>query len=94
MSHPVEGPELTGRLRTLVGIEVRYQGEACEVFDILPDGPAVVLRCIDSAPVIQPTQYGAPGRRVPQTHTIPVRDGEDWHPEFLGLGLLSLLTQD
>lgn len=69
-------------LHDLVGRRLVYDGVACQVIDVVHDGPFVVLSCDATVGVIQANQFGEARRRVPQTYMIPlwsqVRD--DLHP--------------
>jgi hypothetical protein len=67
------------RLRQLIGRNLTYQGVACRVIEILPEGPQLVLQDCNHGKVIQTNQYGEANRRVPQVFTVsllnPRRDG-------------------
>ncbi len=77
------------QLRGMIGIQVEHNGRACEVVEVLEDGPSIVLRCLDQSN-IQTSLHGNPTRRAPQTYTIPVLtpDQRELHAEFLSLDLL------
>jgi hypothetical protein len=77
------------QLRGMIGVQVEHNGHACEVVEVLEDGPSVVLRCLDQNN-IQTSQHGNPTRRTPQIFTIPVLtpDHREIHAEFLALELL------
>jgi len=79
------------RLRGLIGIRVEYDGSACEIIEILEDGPSLILQACENRPTIQADQYGEAHRRVPSIQTVPILcpDQHDWNPAFLGLNLLS-----
>ncbi|HDP88448.1 MAG TPA: hypothetical protein ENN42_00570 [Thioalkalivibrio sp.] len=74
--------EISTSLHDLVGRHLVYEGVACQVIDVVTDGPFVVLSRTGADGVIQPNQFGEARRRVPQTYMIPlwsqVRD--DLHP--------------
>jgi len=59
------------RLRAMIGREVEYQGMACEVIEVLEDGPSIVLR-MRGHQDLQMDQYEETARRVPGVLTIPV----------------------
>jgi hypothetical protein len=60
------------RLRALVGTELRYQGMACMLVELLDDPPVLVLRPIGGEPVIQADNFGKPTRHAPQLFELPV----------------------
>lgn len=74
--------DLATTLHALVGRRLIYDGVACQVIDVIVDGPSLVLCRTDADGIIQPNQFGEARRRVPQTYMIPfwsqVRD--DLHP--------------
>ena len=63
-------------LRSLIGLEVYYNGRPCQIIEILEDGPHVILQHKDLHPSIQPDQHGEAHRMVPTTVTLPVMDGD------------------
>ena len=73
--------ELVRTLQALVGREAVVDGVRCQVIEILEAGPRVVVCELDGAE-IQANQYGDPQRRVPRTHTLPLRSSieDDLHP--------------
>lgn len=77
------------QLRNMIGIKLHYQGVACQVIEVLEDGPSLVLTSIEEEN-IQADQYGNPKRKVPQFYTIPVlsADGQSIHPAYLSLDLI------
>lgn len=77
------------QLRDMIGVQVRHEGTRCEVFEVLEDGPSLVLVRADGD-TMQSDQFGNPHRRVPQTHAVPVLtgDGSALHPAFLALDLV------
>lgn len=68
-------------LRELIGREAVVDGVRCQVIEILEAGPCVVV-CETVGAEIQSNQYGDPQRRVPRTHTLPLRSQleQDLHP--------------
>ena len=60
------------RLKSLVGVELRYQGMRCLLVDVLDQPPVVVLRPIGVDPVIQADNFGKPMRHAPQLFELPV----------------------
>ncbi|NWG86161.1 MAG: hypothetical protein HXY26_01395 [Hydrogenophilaceae bacterium] len=45
-------------LRSLIGLRVRFLGEACIIVEVLDEPPTLVLEPLDSARVIQADAYG------------------------------------
>ena len=80
------------QLRGMIGLEAYHQGIACQVIEVLEDGPSLVLQAIALHGVIQPNQHGDPSRRVPQTFTVQVLTDSrrELHPEYLALDLIDL----
>jgi hypothetical protein len=78
------------QLRGMIGTRVVHQGEACEVVEVLEDGPSLVLLPQHRQSTIQPNQYGEATRRARPSYTVPVlgpqRDALS--AEFLALELL------
>jgi hypothetical protein len=72
------------RLRALVGTELRYQGMACTLVELLDDPPVLVLRPLGSEPVIQADNFGKPMRHAPLLFELPVfaPDGESLSAEL------------
>ncbi len=81
------------RLRVLIGREVDYEGQRCQIIEILEDGPAVVLQNKDHGATIQADQHGEAHRKVPSTITVPIlnQDGEELTPAFCAMGLNDIL---
>lgn len=81
-------PHLTA-LRNLLGTEVMHQGVRCRLFEVLDDGPWLILEDCEENTSLQENQFGGLWRRVPQHYTIPVlsSDGCDFHPLFAALKL-------
>ncbi len=90
MADQVSDPDLD-ELRALIGHYVRHEGVICQIIEVLEDGPALVLRCVDRRrTVIQANHLGEATRRAPQTYTVPVRtpDGQDLNPAFRDLDIV------
>jgi len=68
-------------LRELIGRQSMVDGVHCQVIEILENGPCVVV-CETLGSEIQSNQYGDPQRRVPRTHTLPLKSTvhDDLHP--------------
>ena len=78
-------------LLTLLGQQVIYQSQKCEIIELL-DGCELVLQILEDETSIQATQYGEGHRNVPATYILPVFDGEgNLHADIIGTGLGSLL---
>jgi hypothetical protein len=78
-------------LLTLLGQQVTYQNQKCEIIELL-DGCELVLQVLEDETSIQATQYGEGHRNVPATYILPVFDGEgNLHADIIGTGLDSLL---
>lgn len=45
-------------LRTLIGLRVRYFGEACTIVEVLDEPPTLVLEAISGQPTIQSDAHG------------------------------------
>ncbi|MFN2349564.1 MAG: hypothetical protein ABR558_08360 [Thioalkalivibrio sp.] len=73
--------DLMSVLRELIGRQTVVDGVHCQVIEILENGPCVVV-CETLGSEIQSNQYGDPQRRVPRTHTLPLKSQieEDLHP--------------
>ena len=79
-------------LLTLIGRQVEYMQQQCEIIELL-DGCEFVLQVLKDDTNIQATQYGEGHRAVPVTYILPVFDGEgDLHAELISAGLDKLLT--
>jgi len=63
---------LKRQLRNLIGSQVQYLGQLCQVIEVLDSEQALVVQCISatSAPSIQGNQFGEATRRVNVCHTI------------------------
>lgn len=80
------------KLLTLIGRQVIYQRQKCEIIELL-DGREFVLQVVEEDSNIQATQYGEGHRTVPVTYTLPIFDGEDTlHSELIAAGLDHLLS--
>ena len=80
-------------LLALLGQQVIYQQQHCEIIELLDDCE-LVLQVLESDTSIQSTQYGEGHRDVPKTYSIPVFDGEgSLHTELISAGIDSLLAR-
>ncbi|MDH5357775.1 MAG: hypothetical protein OEW63_04010 [Gammaproteobacteria bacterium] len=80
-------------LLTLIGQQVVYQRQQCEIIELL-DGCEFVLQVLEDDISIQATQYGEGHRAVPVTYTLSVFDGEgELHTELVSAGLHLLLSE-
>lgn len=81
-------------LRHIIGKQLNYKGYACEIIEVLEDGPQLVLRILDSEPEeselggdiknpIQANQFGEAHRRTPETFTVPALDKQQRPIAFL-----------
>ncbi len=78
-------------LLILLGQQVVYQQQQCEIIELL-DGCELVLQVLEDDTNIQATQYGEGHRAVPVTYVLPVFDGEgDLHADLIAAGLEQLL---
>lgn len=59
------------RLRTLIGLRVRHQGDLCVVVEILEDPPALVLEPFAPA-TLMPDLHGHPGEYGIETRVLRV----------------------
>lgn len=74
-------------LLTLIGEQVTYHNQRCEIIELLDDCQ-FVLQVLKDEKNIQATQYGEGHRTVPVTHVVPIFDGEgEVHPELKANGL-------
>ncbi len=79
------------KLLTLMGQQLVYQQQQCEIIELL-DGCELVLQVLESDTNIQANQYGEGHRTVPTTYTLSIFDGEgELHPELVIAGLERLL---
>jgi len=58
-------------LRSLLGLRVRHQGEACTVVEVLETPPCLVLQ-VDTAPTVIADHFGRPFEYGVRTHTLSV----------------------
>ena len=80
-------------LLTLIGQQVIYHGQQCEIIELMDDCE-FVLQVLEDDSNIQATQYGEGHRTVPVTYVLPVFDGEgDLHTELVAAGLNVLLAK-
>ncbi len=89
-----QNPKITTEhLLTLIGRQVLYHQQQCEIIELL-DSSEFVLQVLDDDTNIQATQYGEGHRTVPITHVLPIFDGEgNLHSELLAAGLDRLISQ-
>lgn len=82
------------QLLTLIGQQLVYQQQQCEIIELL-DGCELVLQVLESDTNIQATQYGEGHRTVPTTYTLSIFDGEgELHPELILAGIEPLLPSN
>lgn len=79
------------QLRGMIGQRVVFQGQSCQVIEVLEQDTELVLQ-IEEHHTIQPDQYGEARRVVPDTITIPVltADRTELHASFLALDLIEI----
>lgn len=79
-------PELLESLRSLIGRQVDWRGQRCEIIEVLVQGPVLVLRSVERARPIQGNHHGEAGQRAPETFEVNVlgTDGTP-HPDFIAL---------
>ncbi|RKZ79633.1 MAG: hypothetical protein DRQ35_03880 [Gammaproteobacteria bacterium] len=88
---PSENKFTCEHLLILLGQQVVYQQQQCEIIELL-DGCELVLQVLQHDTSIQATQYGEGHRAVPVTYVLPVFDGEgDLHADLIAAGLEQLL---
>jgi len=58
------------QLRGMIGINLYHNNKACQVVEVLEDGPSLVLQYFEND--IQKNQHGNAHRRVPETFCIPI----------------------
>lgn len=79
------------KLLTLMGQQLVYQQQQCEIIELL-DGCELVLQVLKPSNNIQASQYGEGHRAVPTTYTLSIFDGEgELHPELVIAGFEGLL---
>jgi hypothetical protein len=76
-------------LRTLIGLRVRYQGEACRVVEVLESPSALVLEVLRPG-TVQADLHGRPGEYGQEHRIVPVlsEDCRTLHDALLELDLL------
>jgi len=80
-------------LLTLLGQQVVYQQQRCEIIELLDDCK-LVLQVLEPDTSIQASQYGEGHRDVPMTYVLSVFDGEgELHTEMVTAGIDILLAQ-
>lgn len=83
----------SGDLLSLIGQQVTYHRQQCEIIELL-DGRELVLQVLEDDHNIQATQHGEGHRKVPVIYTLPVFDGEgEFHAELVASGLDKLFSQ-
>lgn len=81
-------------LLALLGQQVVYQHQQCEIIELLDDCELVLQVLESNDTSIQATQYGEGHRAVPSTHILPVYDGEgELHTEMIAAGIHALLEK-
>jgi len=75
------------RLLSLIGRSLVQGQRSYRVIDVLPEGPALVLRDDGPETGIQENQYGEPLRRAERLRTVPVYsvDGHTLNPVLADL---------
>ena len=76
------------QLRGMIGIELYHNNRACQVIEVLEDGPSLVIQYFEND--IQENQHGEAHRKVPKTLCIPVlsSDKTQLSEIFLSLDLI------
>ena len=76
------------QLRGMIGVQLYYNNKACQVIEVLEDGPSIVLQFFEDD--IQKNQHGDAHRRVPEIICIPVlsKDKKQLSELFLSLDLI------
>ena len=76
------------QLRGMIGIELYHNNRACQVIEVLEDGPSLVIQYYEND--IQENQHGDAHRMVPETQCIPVlsSDKTQLSEIFLSLDLI------
>ncbi|MDO9225122.1 MAG: hypothetical protein Q8M09_02440 [Pseudomonadota bacterium] len=77
------------RLRSLIGLKVRHQGEVCVVIEVLESPPVLVLEA-QTAPAMQADLHGRPWEYGREHRIVPVlsEDGTALHDALLDLDIL------
>jgi len=90
---PANNTITTQDLLALIGRQVVYQHQQCEIVELLDDCK-FVLQVLENDTNIQATQYGEGHRAVPVTYVLTIFDGEGHlHADLLAAGLQHLLPQ-
>ena len=80
------------QLLTLIGQQLVYQQQQCEIIELLDDCQ-LVLQVLDPDTSIQATQYGEGHRAVPVTYSLSICDGEgSLHSDMLTAGIDKILA--
>lgn len=78
-------PPSIAQLRRLIGQTVTLENQSCQIVEVLEDGPALVVECVEGGGRIQANQFGDGNRRVHQHHTVPIFSSvgeQQLHPIF------------
>ena len=75
----------------MVGRQVKYRGQACQIIEILDSEQALVVQCnaTDLPRSIQGNQFGEASRRVQTCHTLKLYDDD----HQLNVEIVDWLTQ-
>jgi len=80
------------QLLTLIGQQLVYQQQQCEIIELLDDCQ-IVIQVLEDNTNIQSTQYGEGHRAVPVTYSLAICDGEGrLHSDMLAAGIDKLLS--
>ncbi|NQY26760.1 MAG: hypothetical protein HRT92_06225 [Piscirickettsiaceae bacterium] len=89
---PVKNNSTCEQLLSLIGQQLVYQQQQCEIIELL-DGCELVLQVLENESSIQATQYGEGHRTVPVTYILPIFDGEGTlHPDLIAAGFSDLIS--
>ncbi|MDG4555545.1 MAG: hypothetical protein P9E24_15055 [Candidatus Competibacter sp.] len=82
------------KLKKLLGQILLYQGQACQVIEILSEESALVLRDHRDRKVLQANQYGNASGWAPRTFTVALLDArrDRLNPDLPRLADLDLLV--
>ncbi|MER2527341.1 MAG: hypothetical protein ABTR07_05380 [Candidatus Competibacter denitrificans] len=80
------------KLQNLLNKSITYQGIPCQVIEILPLEPALVLLDCRDQKVLQANQYGDAGYWAPQTFTVALLDAQNqgFNPDLPELATFDL----